>query len=434
MADQVFAVNSGFYDAVNNDRLYSADDMNRPYKRVISNGVFATPQGTPSTDLQVLAAGGMSLIVSAGQGVFADKWFESTSINVTVPSNTTLNPRIDSVLVQVDKRQSGRVANIIYRTGTPASSPVQPTKSSETNVFEYRVANVLVNAGTSAITQSKITDLRGSSECPWITSLVNQVDTSTLFTQWQTAYQQYYTQATNDFEEYCDNQRAAFDAFIESLTEELTASMNLMILRSQYTTPGYTATIPIGIPSFVPSTDILLVFINGLMAQEDEFYIISQDASSISLASALGKGQTVYFVCLHAVIGGDIQTTESMIQALNDRFTAELADTGWINLALANGATAYDSGTTPAFRKIGKTVHLTGAFKGVSTLNTAIATLPAGCRPSRRFYFPSVVWSGTTVPTTVNMEVLVNGSIILRGASQALSGTLPVSLVVSFPV
>ena len=33
MADQVFAVISGFYDAINEDRTYTADQMNRPYNR-----------------------------------------------------------------------------------------------------------------------------------------------------------------------------------------------------------------------------------------------------------------------------------------------------------------------------------------------------------------------------------------------------------------
>ena len=77
MADQIFNVKSGFYDAVNLDRLYSADDMNKPYSRVIADGVFATNQGTPSSDLQVVSTGtGMQISVMAGQGIFGAKWFQ----------------------------------------------------------------------------------------------------------------------------------------------------------------------------------------------------------------------------------------------------------------------------------------------------------------------------------------------------------------------
>jgi hypothetical protein len=182
MADQVFAVNSGFYDAVNSDRTYSADDMNRPYKRVVSNGVFATPKGTKSTDLQVVSANnGMQIIVKKGEGIFADKWFEnSAAINITVPANTSTVPRIDSVIVQVDKRTSGRVGNIVYRTGTPSVNPTAPSINTVSNVIEYRLANVRVETGTTAITTAMITDRRGSADCPWVTSLIYQVDTSIL--------------------------------------------------------------------------------------------------------------------------------------------------------------------------------------------------------------------------------------------------------------
>lgn len=122
MADQIFNVYSGFYNSVDNDRLYNAEDMNRPYRRLVSNGVFATPNGTPSTDLQVIGdCKAMKVTVKSGQGIFGDKWFENPSdLSITVPVNTTLLPRIDSVIIQIDNRQSGRVRSVVYRTGIPA--------------------------------------------------------------------------------------------------------------------------------------------------------------------------------------------------------------------------------------------------------------------------------------------------------------------------
>ena len=106
MADQTFNVNCGFFDSVNGDRLYSANQMNLPYKRIVANGVFATPQGTPSTDLQVVSASdGMKINVLPGEGLFADKWFNNpATISITVPNNTAIVPRVDSVIVQVDTR------------------------------------------------------------------------------------------------------------------------------------------------------------------------------------------------------------------------------------------------------------------------------------------------------------------------------------------
>ena len=127
MADQIFSANSGFWDAQNGDRTYSADDMNKPYKRLVCDGFFATPEGTPSEDFQVYATSGMTISVHAGDGIFASKWVHAEAQPIEIPANSTAYTRIDSVIVQVDTRTTGRKASIIYRTGVPASSPVAPT-------------------------------------------------------------------------------------------------------------------------------------------------------------------------------------------------------------------------------------------------------------------------------------------------------------------
>lgn len=312
MADQVFAVNSGFYDAVNSDRTYSADDMNRPYKRVVSNGVFATPKGTKSTDLQVVSAGnGMEIIVKKGDGIFADKWFEnSAAINITVPNNTSTVPRIDSVLVQIDKRTSGRVGNIVYRTGTPSSNPSAPSINTVSNVIEYRLANVRVNAGTTGITNSMITDRRGSADCPWVTSLIYQVDTSTLYDQWAAAY-----------EEYFEAEKAIWDEWYSHLTEELDVSMSIMPLENTVVTVAETSSIPIGISRYNSNTDLLEVYINGMRAIEGTQYTIDGD-TSISLTDPLDAGQTVNFVVLKSVIMGNEDNMYSLLEALDAKISA----------------------------------------------------------------------------------------------------------------
>ncbi len=311
MADQTFAVHCGFFDAINEDRVYSADEMNRPYKRVISNGVFATPKGKKSTDLQVVTSSGMNIICKQGEGLFADKWFENpASIVITVPSNTGTVPRIDSVLVQVDTRTSGRVGNIVYRTGIPASSPTPPKINQTDGVKEYRLANIRVNAGVSAITGSMITDRRGSSECPWVTSLIYQVDTSTLYDQWADAY-----------EEYFEEQKQAWDEWYSHLTQELDVSMDLVTLTNTVVTTASTSDINIGISAYDAETDMLEVYINGLRAVEGAQYTRNGN-TSISLTNPLLSGQTVTFIVLKSVISGNVTSMMSMIQDLDARVTA----------------------------------------------------------------------------------------------------------------
>lgn len=221
MSEQKFLIKGGFFNSINGDRKYNSEEMNKPYKRIITEGIFATQQGTPSTDLQVLSADdGMNIIVKTGDGLLGGKWFENTAdIPITVSANTSIVPRIDSIIIQIDNTQSGRVPNVIYREGIASSNPQPPEVNNVENIIERRIANIRVNPDTNKIGQELITDLRGSSECPWITSLIKQVDTSTLFLQWQTAYKNYYDKSTTEFNTFYDESTETFQNFYNTSTE-----------------------------------------------------------------------------------------------------------------------------------------------------------------------------------------------------------------------
>lgn len=434
MADQIFTANCGFFDAINSDRTYSADDMNRPYKRLVADGVFATQSGTPSTDLQVVSAGnGMQITVQAGQGIFAQKWFENqSSILVTVPNNTAINPRVDSVIVQIDNRASGRVGNIIYRTGTPSSDAPVPPINQTANVTEYRIANIYVAPSANAINNDAITDLRGSSSCPWVTGLIQQVDTSTLWNQFNAAYQTQYDSYSEQYTQYVAEQREAWEDFLQTLTSELTVTTNVAMFESTYTANGTVTNIPINIPSYNKDTDVLQVFINGLFAAESQKYTLNSDGTSITLTSSIAAGNTVYFVVFKSLISGDIESAISMIQRLNDDLANFTKDSGWINFTLESGATAYNNNYKPGVRCIGDRVYLRGAFKGVTSLGSTICTLPVAYRPAMDYVFTTTATSGTTVQDTVVMNVLSTGQIKLAASSGSLSSSAMISIATSF--
>ena len=216
-SDVKYKVDAGFFDAIDEDRTYSADDMNRPYRKLISNGVFATPAGTPSDFLQVFAADNeMNVIVSAGYALIGDKWFENPSdLMITISQNSEVLPRIDSIVAQVDKTQTGRVGNIVYRQGQASSNPVHPNINTEEDIAEFRLADIRISPSCVEITQNLITDCRGSSECPWVTSLIYQVDTSTLYAQWQEAYKQYYKEQEAEHDAYFEEFKKVMSNFFK---------------------------------------------------------------------------------------------------------------------------------------------------------------------------------------------------------------------------
>lgn len=308
MEEQKFQVNCGFFDSINNDRLYSADEMNRPYKRIISNGIFATPKGSPSKDLQVLESNNeMEIIVKKGEGLIGNKWYENPrDLAIQVPINTDVKPRIDSVIAQIDKSLSGRCGNIVYRCGIPNDIPEPPTINLSDEIIEMRVANICVTPTTRFIDQSMITDLRGSEDCPWITSLLNQVDTSELYKQYHAAYRNFYNEETK-----------AFNNFMESLTSQLTVNTNIKKFESHYiTNENDQKVIPINIETYNKNKDILIVRINKLFATEDIDYSISDDSLSIILSKGISRNQSVDFLILQSVIAGNTATVMNELEKL----------------------------------------------------------------------------------------------------------------------
>ena len=403
--------------------------MNRPYKRVITNGVFATPVGTPSTDLQVISdqANAMNIIVKKGDGMFGDKWFQSTSdISIVVPSNTGVTPRRDSVIVQVDNRLNGRVGSVVYRTGTPATNPQPPAIGTVTDVIEYRIANIYVAAGATTINNDAITDLRGSSECPWITSLIKQVDTSTLYTQWQAAYKHFY-----------DTETVAFETWLATLTEQLTVATSVVKYESTYTTTTNGETeIPINIASFNKSKDVLLVRINNLFAAQTRDYVIADDSSKITLTKDLTAGNRVDFIVLQSVVVGDTAAVLASLSDINAALSAldteTTSDTGWIDFWLESGATAFDATTKPACRKYANRTYLRGAIKGVTSINTTIATLPANMKPAMNYQFTSAAISnGNVVPCVFEVNAST-GTIKLIAKNGTIGATAMIPIGTNF--
>lgn len=422
MSEQTINITSGFYNSINGDRTYSANDMNKPYKRVITEGIFATPQGTPSIDFQVLSANNaMNIIVKKGEGLLGNRWIELESDTViTVGSNTGITPRRDSIIIRVDNTQSGRVAQVIYREGTANSNPMPPNLVNTDTIKEIRVANIYVVAGATWISQDAITDLRGSGECPWITSLIKQVDTSTLYAQWQKAYQDYY-----------DTETAAFNAFMESLTQQLTVNTNVVTYESHYTSATEVTEIPINISTFDQNRDVLMVFVNRLRATPNTDYTISTDNSKITLTNSITVGQSVNFLVLKSIVGADAQTIEQELTAINNAIASLKSDTGWVNFTLENG-TSFDDTTKPAVRKYNNQVFVRGAIKGLNTTGIAICTLPANMRPTMNLQYPVMAILDGQINASCVMEITTTGIIKLVAKSGTISNTAMLSIATNF--
>lgn len=69
-------VTYGFFNSVEGDRRYDADQMSNYFKGLISNGVY---EGVGSA-LQVLAGTGMSVNVQTGRAIIDCKWINLDAV------------------------------------------------------------------------------------------------------------------------------------------------------------------------------------------------------------------------------------------------------------------------------------------------------------------------------------------------------------------
>ncbi len=172
---------SGMFTSVNGDRKYTSTFFAEYFASFIGNGIFPNP----STNTQVVADGGMGVTVQPGKA-----WIDGYILYVDNPQSLTLDsgdnllPRIDKVVIRLDK--INREIILAIKKGTPATNPTAPNLQRDGDMHELGIANIRVGKGASTITQSDITDLRlNSNQCGIVHGVVDQVDTTTLFIQYQ---------------------------------------------------------------------------------------------------------------------------------------------------------------------------------------------------------------------------------------------------------
>ena len=138
------ALKSGFYDSIEGDRTYNANDLNNIYAGVRTDGVV---EGTLN-NFEVVAGSGMSVYVTPGLAVIRNKWCSnSAGVNLTLESGGTL-ARIDGIYLKADETERSIIPVVVK--GTESSAPVKPTPSNNPNTKYLPLAYVSIPAGATS--------------------------------------------------------------------------------------------------------------------------------------------------------------------------------------------------------------------------------------------------------------------------------------------
>ena len=119
------AITSGFYNSVNGDRTYDADQFGSLFDGIIAPGIFPNVgdkfRVRPTNN-------GMSVYVGSGKAWLNNRWVENSGDEtVTLTGSHATLDRIDLVCVEVDRSKAIRGAKIKVVQGTPAVTPTVPS-------------------------------------------------------------------------------------------------------------------------------------------------------------------------------------------------------------------------------------------------------------------------------------------------------------------
>lgn len=209
------AITYGFYNSVNHDRKYFAEDMSRILDGVISEGVFSAI----GKHYSVTANGGNTVLVESGNAWFNHTWtYNDSQILKELQTSDVLNDRIDAIVIEVNRSDEVRENSIKVVTGVASSTPEKPEFTKTDLISQHPIAYISRKANSTEILQSDITSCVGTEECPYVTGPASTVSADDLLKQWQ-----------GEFDEWIANVKASGDKIIEDLQPQVEEKMNEFI-------------------------------------------------------------------------------------------------------------------------------------------------------------------------------------------------------------
>ena len=176
------SVTSGFFNSLNGDRKYNAQQMSAIFDGIINDGVFASI----GTCFGVRANTDTTITVGVGRAWFNSAWvYNDALLPLTYEVSEMILNRYDAVVIEIDHSDPGRKGDIKIIKGTPASAAEKPKMTHTDQINQYPLAYIYRAAGTTVVNQSDIQSVIGTSECPYITGILQVTNIDNIVAQWE---------------------------------------------------------------------------------------------------------------------------------------------------------------------------------------------------------------------------------------------------------
>lgn len=258
------AVTYGFYDSLNHDRLYNAQQMSAIFDGIINDGVFMSV----GNQFHTVAGTGMQVIVKSGRAWFDSTWtLNDAEYPLSIDAADVLLTRIDAVVLEVNSEVATRANTIKVVKGTPASTPAKPTLTNTAAVHQHALAYVTVAKNITAITNSMIEIVVGKTETPYVTAILQTTDITDLFNQWEDYFQTWF-----------DTVRGTLDGDVALNLQNQITTLERSILKADTKTA-------MGLPSDAVGDDAFNYLLNKTKKNKKEYQIVDAFVSPSYIAN-----------------------------------------------------------------------------------------------------------------------------------------------------
>ena len=188
------AEKSGFFNARETevgtyDREYDAEQFAEYFANFISDGVYANPANQLKVVFDDSPSKPFVVIVRKGKAYIDGYWYELTEdMEITIPANTKPYAIKDVVCCTLDKTE--RKVSIVLKEDVTSDYP-----ANNNTQHDLVLSTILVQPNASKLNAEDITDKRpDKTYCGFVTGMVDQIDTTELFKQYDDAFQNWFNE------------------------------------------------------------------------------------------------------------------------------------------------------------------------------------------------------------------------------------------------
>ena len=175
-------VSSGFFNSVNHDRLYDAEQLSSMFDGLIKDGIYENIGD--AFQISINPEVNNSVLVGTGRAWFDRTWIVNDSVySIQLSPPNEAMGRIDAIVLDINREQSTRANTVKYIIGSYDTNPQKPSLIKSALHNQYPLAYINIPTGASSvITNANIENKIGSSDCPIVTGVLEALNLD-LYTQ-----------------------------------------------------------------------------------------------------------------------------------------------------------------------------------------------------------------------------------------------------------